>query len=477
MYEEGSRKLSFNWVSLALKLVGLAVFVFLLCWIFTKSNNNSNKTIEKDTNYITNITSMKEAAFEYFTESTLPENVGGTQKLSLSQMLNQKLLIDFTDNGDTCDINDSYVQATKTADGAYALKVSLNCGNKNDFIVTTIEKTKCVVENNCPDNSNKEDNNSSTNNTNNNSSNSSNNSNNSNSSNNSSSSSKPNTSNTTTTQKVTTTVTTKVHIKVSCSTCTTDNNNNNNKPEETKETWYKHERYTDWRTGYSYESNAENKKSTTTTYNYCEDSTTTIYTTSYTSNENKHSYGYTLKLLDFKANQVSEGTVGVVNSSKNYFSSSTSDYRAYLNSRDEHISMVGATGKGNSYITNVNTFRSSSLKNSNFTFNVSGAYKSGNYYYVDIDIYVKNANGVTKYYDPTLGYSLYYVPLKFDVSYSLLKNCTRDLAENEYKYKNHSISDPETSSTWIHRLYETKWSKEKSISGWNYTGVSEQRNK
>ena len=148
MYEEGNRKLSFNWAGLAIKLVILAVVVFVVCLIVTRftggKNNSSNSLAMGNTEYITNITAMKDAAFEYFTPSKLPENVGGTEKLTLSQMLNQKLLIDFTEDGDVCDINSSYVQTTKTADGNYALKVSLDCGEKSDFIVTTIEENTCT---------------------------------------------------------------------------------------------------------------------------------------------------------------------------------------------------------------------------------------------------------------------------------------------------------------------------------------------
>ena len=161
MYEEGNRKINFNWGSLAIKLGIIAVIVFIICLIITKVSNKdgSGKTLFAmgDTEYITNITSMKDAAFEYFTPSKLPENIGETQKLTLAQMINQKLLIDFTNDGETCDINNSYIQATKTADNNYALKVSLDCGEKSDFIVTTIEQAECVVNGNCNNNTTNND--------------------------------------------------------------------------------------------------------------------------------------------------------------------------------------------------------------------------------------------------------------------------------------------------------------------------------
>ena len=117
MYEEGNRKINFNWGSLAIKLGIIAVIVFIICLIITKVSNKdgSGKTLFAmgDTEYITNITSMKDAAFEYFTPSKLPENIGETQKLTLAQMINQKLLIDFTNDGETCDINNSYIITPK----------------------------------------------------------------------------------------------------------------------------------------------------------------------------------------------------------------------------------------------------------------------------------------------------------------------------------------------------------------------------
>ena len=83
MYEEGNKNLSLNWGSLLIKLVILAVIVFLAGLIFTKvtgKNSSSNTLASSNSDYITNISTMKTAAFEYFTKSKLPEKVGGTEK-------------------------------------------------------------------------------------------------------------------------------------------------------------------------------------------------------------------------------------------------------------------------------------------------------------------------------------------------------------------------------------------------------------
>ena len=148
MYEEGNRRLSFNWLTLLIKLIILVIVVFLACWIFVRVLNNKNASGDNKTTtsaeYVNNMAAMKNAASDYFTGSRLPERVGESERLSLSQMINQKLLIDFTDDGQKCDVNSSYAQATKTADGNYALKVNLDCEPKHDFIVTTLERNTVV---------------------------------------------------------------------------------------------------------------------------------------------------------------------------------------------------------------------------------------------------------------------------------------------------------------------------------------------
>ena len=247
MYEEGNKRLSLNWGSLLVKLVILAIIVLLACWVFIhiNKNNNSSKLATTDNEYINNVSAMKTAAFEYYTAQNLPEKVGETEKLTLAQMINQKLLIDFTNDGKTCDANSSYVQTTKTSDGNYALKVSLNCGKKEDFIVTTIENkelncpeiTKCSIK----ETNEVKDNNATSTTNNNNSSNKVNNSTSSSSasSNNTASTASSNNVGTTnasntTTKTITTTTTTTVKVNLSCFTC---NNKQDDTNKDDKAVW------------------------------------------------------------------------------------------------------------------------------------------------------------------------------------------------------------------------------------------------
>lgn len=167
MYEEGKKRLNINWGSLIIKLLILALVIFLACFIFSKitnhkknntnntvANNNNNTTTNTTNDFTTNITTMKNVAFEYFTKSKLPEKVGSTEKLTLGEMLDKKLLIDFTDNGKVCSLDNSYIQATRTLEDNYALKVNLECGKKSDYILANIEKEKICVNNSCNNNTN-----------------------------------------------------------------------------------------------------------------------------------------------------------------------------------------------------------------------------------------------------------------------------------------------------------------------------------
>ena len=82
MYEEGKKRLNINWGSLIIKLLILALVIFLACFIFSKitnhkknntnntvANNNNNTTTNTTNDFTTNITTMKNVAFEYFTKS------------------------------------------------------------------------------------------------------------------------------------------------------------------------------------------------------------------------------------------------------------------------------------------------------------------------------------------------------------------------------------------------------------------------
>ena len=505
MYEEGRRNLSLNWGSLIVKLVILAVIVFIAGWVYVKVTGNSSSgnksTLASTSNeYINNITNMKTAAFEYFTKSKLPEKVGGTEKVTLAQMINQKLLIDFTNDGKKCDTNASYIQATKTADGNYALKISLTCGDESDFIVTTIEKdengnvdtktnTDVVI-----DTSDEEKTNTSTNKSTTNNSSSSTNTNKSSSSSTNTSSNTSGSSSTKSSSSVTTktTVTTKVTIKINCTSgCCQSNccNNCDSKKEDTTPTptptpdpeptpeptptkvrYYKYVKYGSWESGYSNASNAENKKETITTYNYCKsnDDYKNYYTTGYMLSNCKNCT-YQLKLTDVPRN-----ATNVKISNTSYYQS-INDYQSYLN-KNGSIRLVCTNGSS-VYINDAYTFQNASLKSNNFRFSVSNIYysSSANSWVTDVSINVLNTYGVTPYPISGTNCALYFTPIKFNVNYTTGNTCVRDYASNSSKYSGYTRSDAKTEYIWYHRTIEYKWSKETSLSGYTYTRDYEDR--
>lgn len=153
MYEDG-KKLDINWGSMIIKLIIFALILFIACFIFFKITNSdkggSKNTLAIDNDKFTNnLYKMKETALEYFTKSRLPEKAGSMEKLTLKEMIDEKLIIDFTENGKNCSLEDSYIQATRTLNDNYAIKVSLTCGKKSDYIVSTIEKEEICKNNTC----------------------------------------------------------------------------------------------------------------------------------------------------------------------------------------------------------------------------------------------------------------------------------------------------------------------------------------
>lgn len=134
MYNERTERFSIR--DVILQVLFVALFILLLVWLFP-SKSFINKKVDPllDTIFRENIMSMKEAAKDYYTLSRLPQKVGDVTKLTLGEMLDKKLLLEFTDKyGETCDVNDSYVEITKM-DDEYVMKVNLKCSKQEDYIL------------------------------------------------------------------------------------------------------------------------------------------------------------------------------------------------------------------------------------------------------------------------------------------------------------------------------------------------------
>lgn len=141
MYEE--RREKFTLKDLLIQVLFVGIFIFLLVWLFPlKSdvkkkfdNLNNSLTPVYDQVFNQNVMAMKEAAITYYTTPRLPQKVGNEVKMTLSEMLEDNIVLPFVDkNGKQCDLIDSYVSVTKM-DDEYILKVNLKCDDQEDYLL------------------------------------------------------------------------------------------------------------------------------------------------------------------------------------------------------------------------------------------------------------------------------------------------------------------------------------------------------
>ena len=137
------------------KLILVIVFVFLLVWLLPKfitptivqENCNDTKKSGPSTEcslayssltsqiFQDNLDKMKEAAVSYYTVERLPNAIGDTDKMTLADMYEKKLLTTLIDkNNKKVDSEKSYVEITKM-DEEYLLKVFIKDSEKEDYIL------------------------------------------------------------------------------------------------------------------------------------------------------------------------------------------------------------------------------------------------------------------------------------------------------------------------------------------------------
>ena len=148
MYEENNvtYKVGINWKDVLVKIILLILFILLLVWIFPRPN----MSVFYDSVYRDNVNTMRESARNYYTVDRLPKSVGEQTSMTLKEMVDNHLLIRFTDkNGKTCDESTSKVEVTKSSDSEYTLKVVLNCGETKDYILETIGCTTVCSSGTC----------------------------------------------------------------------------------------------------------------------------------------------------------------------------------------------------------------------------------------------------------------------------------------------------------------------------------------
>ena len=143
-----NEKKGFSILDIIVKMILFGLFIFILVWLFNKKVPNMTPFYSNV--FRENIKYMQEAAESYFTDDKMPQEVGGEVKMTLSEMLEKKLLLPFVDkDGKSCDLTNSYVTITKQPDESWILKTNLECGSEKDYTIKVLGCHNYCKDNNC----------------------------------------------------------------------------------------------------------------------------------------------------------------------------------------------------------------------------------------------------------------------------------------------------------------------------------------
>ncbi|MDD2505108.1 MAG: InlB B-repeat-containing protein [Bacilli bacterium] len=135
MYEE--KRMEFDWKGFLLKLALLIVVIILIIKLLPL-NNKSPK--ELSTEFKNNMATLRIKGNSYFTADKLPVNNEESIKVSLDDLVKVGAIRDLQDaDGNSCDINKSYVKATKDHE-SYELEIYLKCGSEENTTYVYIEE-------------------------------------------------------------------------------------------------------------------------------------------------------------------------------------------------------------------------------------------------------------------------------------------------------------------------------------------------
>jgi len=427
------RNYSINWLSLFIKVTVFVVVVLLAIWLVAKITRK-----EKGLSFEENNLKFQDASIEYFRKNLPEENEKIT--VTLKQLINWDYTQELkNEKGKSCDKKNSKSQI-ELAEDYYSIKSELICGSESQTSYLklgneectncdvkieglTINETKKQEETKENETINEETN---------------------------GGSKGTISSNNQTTQ----------------GSNTTETNNNSNANETILYEYVKEiNEYSDWYVGKVTGSNIENSTKTISYSEYCKNEELTYYTVSYITTKKKYKYTLELKNISTKNKITLEDT--------NYFST-TSDYKNYIDTRDENLSMVNSNKNATINIPNSSTLKTYSLKSDNFTFDISKPYKSNGKYYVDIEVNIKNLNDVSSYYASNIGQKVYFVPIKFVVTYTDINNCITDKTLNSDNYSNYTVVDTWNQTVDVYRYKKTiseyKYSNKASLEGYTKTG-------
>lgn len=430
MYNENK---GFSLISIIVKIIIIVIFILLAIWLISKVvNKTSNSTFEKNMNV------MKEASIEYFKKGNLPEEEGTEKKVTLGDLIKMKYISSFDKK---CDREKSYSQAT-LVDDYYALRVELLCGNKKDYIYTSIDKNGNCVGDNCKKETKTEE-------------------------------KKDNNKNETANKN---------NTKVENDSSAKNNNKNNNSNDKNnknngKTLYYEFIKvdkvYSDWSTTKIEGTNVETKEESRTVNKYCQIYSSDYYVVSYypTSTSLGNTYRTVIRLDNISANTSYYSIV-----TSELFNDNLSLYKNLLNEPVKTTFVVGDNGY--KILNNPHALMLSSLKNENASITNNLIY-SNNGIFVETWVKFNNYNNLYKYAGNV---DMYFVPIHYVIKYADESSCIKDLSSNASNYNGYEVVGQETSNVTLYRSYtikkdnnNIKWSTNKTMEGYEPTGKTEYR--
>ena len=143
-----NEKKGFSILDIIVKIILFGLFILILVWLFNKKVPNMTPFYSNV--FRENIKYMQEAAESYFTDDKMPKEIGGEVKMTLSEMIEKKIILPFVDkNGNSCDLYNSYVSITKQEDESFRLKTNLECGEEKDYTIKILGCHTYCKDNNC----------------------------------------------------------------------------------------------------------------------------------------------------------------------------------------------------------------------------------------------------------------------------------------------------------------------------------------
>ena len=116
-----------DWISILIKFAIFLVFAFIIIFIVTRIQMNSNKK-----SFTENMETMKEVAYNYYKEEeNRPYEVNEEVILLLKDMIETNLIKELEDKeGNVCSYEYSYASLIKKTDTNFDLNIYLSCGGE-----------------------------------------------------------------------------------------------------------------------------------------------------------------------------------------------------------------------------------------------------------------------------------------------------------------------------------------------------------